>query len=222
MRGLASVQQTSLDIVSIRDGVVCLGTRSTARCYRAVLSVTGPPESLADESERVQPLLDRFALFLNALSQSGVLPPAALQILVLAQPADLSGHADRLQRRALALPERTAAEALADAAWYRSRGTRLGLLDRRAYVVIPAESTPESTTVPLVGKLFGNRDALEEAGAREVLDTRCAELADRLSRVGVLARRLEDAELVRLFHTCWSRRPDVRFEQDVRHSFGGV
>lgn len=45
MRGLASVQQTSLDIAWIRGGVVCLGTRGNP-CYRGILSAVGPPEAL--------------------------------------------------------------------------------------------------------------------------------------------------------------------------------
>ena len=44
MKTLASVQETSLDIVWIRRGVVCLGSRPADRCYRAVLAVEGPPK----------------------------------------------------------------------------------------------------------------------------------------------------------------------------------
>jgi len=80
MKKLASVQETSLDIGWIREGVVCLGSRPADRCYRAVLAVEGPPEAFADEVDRVQPLLDGFARFLNALGQTGVLPPAVLQV----------------------------------------------------------------------------------------------------------------------------------------------
>jgi hypothetical protein len=104
MTDLASVQETSLDIVWIRDPVVCPGNRSADRCYRAVLAVQGPPEAFAPEVERLQPLLDGFASFLSALGQPSTLPPAALQALVLADPTDLAEYPARLEHRARALP----------------------------------------------------------------------------------------------------------------------
>ncbi len=173
MKKLASVQETSLDIVWIRESVVCLGSRLADRCYRAVLAVEGPPEAFAQEVERVQPLLDGFARFLNALGQPGVLPRAVVQALVLAEPTDLTEYATRLEERASALPPHLAREALADAAWARQNGPGLGLLDRHAYVVVPAESVPGAR---LLGGLdsvrarlanwFGANPALDEAGAR--------------------------------------------------------
>ena len=223
MKGLASIQETSLDLVWIRDGVVCLGARPAERCYRAVLAVEGPPEAFAPEVERLQPLLDHFAGFLNALGQPGVLPPAALQALVLAEPADLAEYAARLEERAGGLPPGLAREALADAAWARHNGPALGLLDRRSYLVVPAESVPGADLLGRLGsarprfvRWFGAGPALDEAGARETLDVRCAELIERLARGGVRAERVDDARLVRLFHACWSRRRDERFERDVR------
>jgi hypothetical protein len=223
MRGLASVQETSLDIVFIRDGVVCLGHRQAERCYRAALAVEAPPEAFAPEIERVQPLLDGFARFLNALGQASALPPAALQALVLAEPADLAGYAARLEERAAALPPHLAREALADAGWARQEGQKLGLLDRRSHLVVPAESLPGAglasrlgSARPRLARWLGARPVLDGAAARQALDIRCAELIERLARAGVCAQRLDDPALARLFHACWSRRPDGRFEQDVR------
>lgn len=222
MTDLASIQDTSLDVVWIRNGVVCLGSRPSERCYRAVLAVQGPPEAFALEVERLQPLLDGFASFLNALAQPSTLPPA-LQALVLAEPADLAEYAARLERRASALPPHLAREALADAAWGRQTGPHLGLLERRGYLVVPAESVPSADMAGRFGsaprgfvRWFGSRPTLDEEGARRALETRCTELVQRLERGGVLAQRLDDRALVRLFHACWSRRRDGRFEQDVR------
>ena len=223
MRGLGSIQKTSLDLVWIRDGVVCLGARPAERCYRAVLTVEGPPEAFAPEVDRLQPLLDHFAGFLNALGQPGVLPPSILQALVLAEPADLSEYAARLKERAGVLPPGLAREALADAAWARHNGPALGLLDRRGYLVVPAEPVPGADLLGRLGsgrprfvRWFGAGPTLDEEGARQALDVRCAELIERLERGGVRAERLDDARLVRLFHACWSRGRDERFEQDVR------
>jgi hypothetical protein len=44
---LASIQETTLDVAWIRDGVICFGNRSAERCYRAVLTTEGPPEAFA-------------------------------------------------------------------------------------------------------------------------------------------------------------------------------
>ena len=116
MKPMASVQDTSVDVVWIRGCVVALGHRAADRCYRAALATEGPPEAFAREVERVQPLLAGFAGFLNALSQASVLPPSGLQVLVRAERADLSEYAARLEGRALALPRPLGREALEDAA----------------------------------------------------------------------------------------------------------
>jgi len=223
VRGLASVQTTTLDVAWVRDRVVCFGTRPDERLYRAVLAAEGPPEAFATEPERVQPLLDGHAGFLNALGQPGALGSAALQALVRAQPTDLAAYAARLQARAEALPPQLAREALADAAWARQKGPELGLLARRGYLVIPAESLPgedlgarlRPARSPLRG-WFGGRPPLDEAAARVALDTRCSGLLQHLGQRGVWAERLDDPGLVRLYYACWSRRRDGRFEQDLR------
>jgi hypothetical protein len=223
MRGLASVQDTSLDVVWIRDRVVCLGHRSSDRCYRSALAVEGPPEAFAQEAERVQPLLDGFAGFLNAFGQPSVGPPSAVQILVRAEPGDLSQYATRLETRAKELPRELAIQALADATWARQTGHVLGLLPRRAYLVIPAESLPGAdvagrlgTARSRLGRWFRAAPGPGETAARKSLDSRCSEVVERLARGGVLAERIDDAALTRLYQACWSRRRDIRFEQDLR------
>lgn len=225
--GLASLQETTLDLAWIRDGVVCLGNRQANQLYRAVLGVQGPPEAFAREVERIRPLLDGFASFLNALGQPGVVPPTALQALVLAEPTDLTDYAARLERRAAVLPPQLAREALADAAWAHQHGPGLGLLDRRGYLVVPAESLPSAEPFgglgavrPRLGRWFRPGGALDESGARAALEIRCAELIECLARGGVWAQRLDDAALAHLFHACWSRGRDRRFEQDMRTALG--
>src|SRR5436305_1926651 len=108
MNGLASVQETTLDVAWIRDGVMCLGTRRAERCYRAVLVAEGPPEAFAPESERSQGPLNAFASFLSAVDH-------ALQVLVLPRPASLDQYAEELETRSMMLPPALAAEARADA-----------------------------------------------------------------------------------------------------------
>jgi hypothetical protein len=223
MKTMASVQDTSLDVVWIRDGVVALGYRAADRCYRAVLAVEGPPEAFAAEADRVEPLVAGFAGFLNALSQASVLRPSGLQVLVRSERADLSEYAARLEQRALGLPVDLAREALTDAAWARNEGPGLDLLSRRAYLVIPAEALTGADLPAWLAKVasgparwFNVKSRLSEAEARQALDTRCAELAQRLEHSGVSASRLYDVGLTRLFQACWTARRNGRFEQDLQ------
>ena len=223
MKRMASVQDTSLDLVWIRDGVVALGYRAADRCYRAVLAVEGPPEAFAAEADRVEPLVAAFAGFLNALSQASVLPPSGLQVLVRSERTDLSEYAARLEQRALGLPVDLAREALADAAWARNEGPGLGLLPRRAYLVIPAEALAGADLASRLanvglrlGRLFNVNSRMSEGEARQALDTRCGELTERLKHSGVSASRLRDVGLTRLFQACWTVRRNGRFDQDLQ------
>jgi hypothetical protein len=203
MSGLASVQETALDIVWIRDGVTCLGTGRAERWYRAVLAVEGPPEAFAPEAERTAAPLNAFGGFLTALDH-------ALQVLVLPRPANLDQYAGTLESRAENLPPTLAAEARADARWAHQEGPGLGLLDRRAYVVVPAEDLAPAQVLGRVriasGRLVrsGRGGGPDEAAARRRLDERCAALTERLWRGGVWSERLDEAALASLLHTCWS------------------
>jgi hypothetical protein len=162
----------------------------------------GPPEAFAPESERAEGALGAFASFLSALEHP-------LQILVVPRPADLDGYAERLERRAKMLPPNLATHARADAQWAREAGPAMGLLERRAYVVVPAEEIGPDNAVERITslrRLFRRAEGPEsdESSARLRLDERCTALADRLWRGGVWSERLDDAALARLFHFCWS------------------
>ena len=157
MATLASIQETTLDVVWIRDGVVCFGSRPAEYCYRAV-----------------------------------------------------------------DLPPGLAASARADALWARQTGPDLGLLDRRAFLVLPAEALPDGDLIrrlgsarTRLGRLFGTASGTDEGSVRQVLDARCAEAIDMLAGAGIWAQRLDDPDLVRLFHSCWSRGQSARFDQDL-------
>ena len=215
MATLASIQETTLDVAWIRDGVICFGNRPAERCYRAVLTTEGPPEAFAVEADRVQPAVDAYASFLNGLAYP-------IQVLVRALPIDLASYARRLEDRAADLPSTLAASARADAVWARQTGPGLGLLDRRAFLVLPAEALPDGDLIrrlgsarTRLGRLFGTASGTDEGTAREVLDARCAEAIDMLAGAGIWAQRLDDPDLVRLFHSCWSRGQSARFDQDL-------
>src|SRR5207244_1523168 len=65
------------------------------------------------------------------------------------------------------------------------------------------------------GRWFGAASGTDEGTAREVLEARCAEAIDMLAGAGIWAQRLDDPDLVRLFHSCWSRGQSARFDQDL-------
>jgi len=203
VRAVASVQATTVDLLWIRNRVVCFGTARGERSYRAALAVEGPPEAFAAEPERSEPAVNAFAGFLNALGH-------AVQVLVVPRPASLDTYAARLEMRAAALPSPLASEALSDAHWARDEGPRLGLLERRAYLVVPAEDAAP-TRIPRslwvfrgLGRGREHETSVDELEARRRLDERCASLGDRLSRGGVWSERLDDFGLVRLVQACWS------------------
>ena len=169
--------------------MVCIGRRLSDRCYRGALAVEGPAEAFAQEIERVQPMLDGFAGFLNAFGQPSIGAPTTVQILVRAEPGDLSEYATRLEARAADLPPELASQAMADAAWARQTGPFLGLLPRHGYVVVPAESLPGAglaerlgTAGSRFGRWFGAGPELGESAAREILDSRCIDVGERLAR----------------------------------------
>jgi hypothetical protein len=173
--------------------------------------------------ERVQPVLEGFAGFLNAFGQSSIGAPAAVQIMVRAEPGNMLDYAARLEARARHVQETFAQHLLADAGWARQKGAGFGLLRRHGYVVIPAESLTGSdvagrlqTARSRFGRWFQGEPGLDETAARERLEVRCSELAERLVRAGVFAQRMDDPALTHLFQTCWSRRGDKRFEQDLQ------
>src|SRR6266511_1991759 len=97
------------------------------------------------------------------------------------------------------LPPTLAASARADAVWARQTGPGLGLLDRRAFLVLPAEALPDGDVIrrlgaarTRLGRLFGTASGPDAGAAREVLDARCAEAIDMLAGAGIWAQRLDD------------------------------
>jgi hypothetical protein len=84
--------------------------------------------------------------------------------------------------------------------------------------VLPAEALPDGDLIRRLGSAktrFGTASGTDEGSVRQVLDARCAEAIDMLAGAGIWARRLDDPDLVRLFHGCWSRGQSARFDQDL-------
>ncbi|HLZ27861.1 MAG TPA: hypothetical protein VKV73_11130 [Chloroflexota bacterium] len=205
----ASVQTARLGIATIRDGVVGL----VGGDYRAVLEVSGTASPSEDDA-RQEALLAGFATFLNGLSYP-------IQILVRASPVDLTRYAAGLEERGRqVLDGQLAALAHDHAAFVQGLARQRTLLERRFYVVVPAESCARAGWTRVFS---GVRHASEQRteprrdAARHQLTFRCDDLARQLTRCGLAVRRLADLELAQLYLACWSpeRARAQRFRQQL-------
>ncbi len=203
----ASVQTTRLGIDAIQDGVVALRGGE----YRAVLEVSGTASPLQDDV-REEALLAGFATFLNGLSYP-------IQILVRATPVDLSRYVMSLEERGRQLFDgQLAALAHDHAAFVQGLARQRTLLERRFYVVVPAETPPRARWAALVSGGTARREVepRREAAQRQLV-FRCDDLGRQLGRCGLTVRRLADLELAHLYLACWSpeRARAQRFRQQL-------
>lgn len=203
----ASVQTARLGIEAIQDGVVGL----VGGEYRAVLEVSGTASPSEDDA-RQEALLAGFATFLNALSYP-------IQILVRASPVDLTRYAASLEERGRQILDgQLAALAHDHAAFVQGLARQRTLLERRFYVVVPAESRARASWSRLRpgGSRASELEPRREA-ARHQLTFRCDDLGRQLTRCGLSVRRLADLELAQLYLACWSpeRARAQRFRQQL-------
>ena len=201
-----SVQTARVDLDGIAGGVVAL----TDGEYRAVLEVTGSSSALDDEA-RQEAALAGYAAFLNALN-------FPVQVLVRAVPVELGRYLAAIEERARRdLPGELAALAREHASFVQGLARRRTLLERRFYVVVPAQTTTARAGLAWRpgrrGSGAGGPVAAE--AAQRQLTFRCEEVTRQLMRCGLAARRLGDLELAQLFLACWSpeRARSQRFRQ---------
>jgi hypothetical protein len=203
----ASVQAVRLGIEAIQDGVVALAGGE----YRAVLEVGGTASPFEDDV-RQEALLAGFAVFLNALSYP-------IQILVRASPVDLTRYVAGVEERGRQLLDGQLAALASDhAAFVQGLARQRTLLERRVYVVVPAESAARAgwpSRLPGMGRALDEEPRRE--AARHQLTFRCDDVARQLARCGLAARRLADLELAHLYLACWSpeRARAQRFRQQL-------
>jgi hypothetical protein len=207
MRG-ASVQTVRLGIDSIQESVV--GLREGE--YRAVLEVSGTASPFEDDT-RQEALLASFGAFLNALAYP-------IQILVRASPVDLSRYVATVEERARHASEaQLVALAQDHAAFVQGLARQRTLLERRFYVVVPAESPPRTSLFKMWRprtRRVEEDEPRREAACRQLI-FRCDEVVRQLGRCGLSARRLGDLELAQLYLACWSpeRARAQRFRQQL-------
>ncbi|MGD9893043.1 MAG: hypothetical protein AB7N70_26890 [Dehalococcoidia bacterium] len=189
MTGTGSVQTAHLSLEEITDGVV----RLAGGQYRAVLEVGSVNFALQADGEQ-EATVASFAAFLNSLT-------FPVQILIRVLPIDLDGYLSELERRARALPPALAELARDHVLFLRRLARSRTLLERRFYLVVPAQATASMTRR---GWPFGRPSAeLGADAARRQLTFRCEEIERQLGRCGLTVRRLGDVELAQLFYACW-------------------
>jgi hypothetical protein len=203
----ASVQTARLGIEAIGEGVVELAGSE----YRAVLEVSGTASPFDDDA-RLEALMAGFGSFLNALSYP-------VQILVRATPVDLTRYVASLEERGRqSVDGQLALLARDHAAFIQGLARQRTLLERRFYVVVPAESTaPGSVWTRLRPGRDSVQDEPRRAAARRQLTFRCDDLTRQLGRCGLVVRRLADLELAHLYLACWApeRARAQRFRQQL-------
>ena len=192
-RRLASVQEIlpleeiSGDVVRLRGGD-----------YRSVLEASSVNFALKSEPEQ-EAILAGYRRFLNGLTYP-------LQVLVRVVPADIEGYLVGLGG-ARGGTETLRRLALDHEAFVRRIARERTLLDRRFFVVVPAEvDAAPGRAAPGWPRLgWPGRRGLQAQGqsdlarARRTLAFRCGEVAQGLGSFGVSTRRLGGEELAALW-----------------------
>jgi hypothetical protein len=185
------VQSSRLRLEAIEDGVV----RLAGPLFRAVLEISGAPPPLDDDVRR-EAVLAGYAGFLNSLN-------FPIQVLVRSVPVDLGRYLSGIEERAShALPDALTALARDHVAFVHGLARQRTLLERRLYLIVPAEAPATVSWWQLRRRRRGN--APERAAARRQLTLRCEEVARQLARCQVTVRRLDDTALAQLYLACWA------------------
>ena len=200
MKRRASTQATHVGLRSIQDGVVTLRDGQA----RAVLAVSSVNFGLIGAGEQ-EAVVASFAALLNGLT-------FPVQALVRVLPVDLERYVAELEAVAPQLSQPLAVLARDHALFLRRLTRHRALLERRFYLVVPADGkTTHRGWRRTRAAGAGDDDAVDTL---KQLTARCDELARGLSRCGLSAHRLDDVELAQLFHACWS--PDQARVQRLR------
>ncbi|MCL5107367.1 MAG: hypothetical protein M1401_00540 [Chloroflexi bacterium] len=206
-----SVQAQHVDLEAIDEGLVQL----TGGRHRAVLEVSGLNFGLLGENEQ-EAVIAGYAAFLNGLT-------FPTQVLVRVLPLNLEVYLAHLEQQALAQSsDQVIALARDHMGFLRRLARNRTLLERRFFVVVPADENP-----PDGRRLwpFATCHTVDRGvDARRQLTFRCEEVARQLGRCGLSARRLAGAELARLYFACWC--PELarlqRLERELEQYTGPV
>ena len=190
-----------LPLERVAGDVLCLrGGR-----HRALLEAGSVPLALMPEREQER-LLASYRAFLASLDYP-------LQVLVRAVPADVERYLAALAGSA-ARGGALARLGRDHAAFVRRLARERGLIERRRYVVVPAEEGGAVRLPPLSALPWPGRRRRPDAGpgrelerARRTLERRSEQVAAGLGACGVAARRLGGAEIAALWRELLGAEP---------------
>lgn len=202
MKRRASTQAAHVGLRAIQDSVVTLRDGQA----RAVLAVSSVNFGLIGAGEQ-EAVVASFAALLNGLT-------FPVQVLVRVLPVDLERYVAGLEGLAPQLSEPLAALARDHALFLRRLTRHRTLLERRFYLVVPADG--KAARRGWRPKRANPSDPDDPADTLKQLTARCDELVRGLSRCGLSAHRLDDVELAQLFHQCWA--PDQARVQRLRRA----
>lgn len=189
MIGHASIQDVHIRLDRIEDDILFL-VGGEARAVVAVSGVDFPHQGVAEQAA----LVAGFASFLNSLT-------FPVQILLRAVPLDVSRLVSDLEDRLNQLPPELTELGRDQSLFLRGLARERTLLDRQSFVVIP--SGDDTRLLQRRWWIRRRADAAALDAIRWQLRDRCEEVNRGLGRCGLIARRLESAELLRLFASCW-------------------
>jgi len=199
----AAIQTAHLRLEGIDDDVLSL----VGGQHRAVVEVGSINFGLQGEAEQ-EVVIAGFAAFLNGLT-------FPIQILVRVLPVDMEHYLGDLQERTRHLPDDLSDLARDYVTFLQRLARNRTLLERRFYLVIPAQSEPHSTRRRWPFSQTQPMESLD--GIRRQLIFRCEEIERQLGRSSLTARRLQSAELASLFYACWC--PDLSRVQRLQREF---
>lgn len=179
--------QARLRLKDIRDGIVVLH----GGYYRAVMEVGSVNLLLLDDTDQ-EGLIASFAAALNSWS-------FPVQVVIRVLPVDLDRYVSAMERRTAQLSGRLAELARDHRLHVRRLARSDALLDRRSYVIVPADG-PRRRWRWFGRGSNGHPQLLTEA-VRQQLNLRCREVQRGLSRCNLSARRLDTQELAELYYT---------------------
>ncbi len=185
--------QDLLPLEEIVDGVLCLRGGD----YRAVLQAQSVNFALKSEDEQ-EAVLAGYRAFLNGLSHP-------LQVLVRILPTNVEPYLAGFRGNVLARGNSEAIRRLArdHETFVRGLARERTLLERRFYVVVPAEEHDAAMSLAWPWKRTRRRhEERRVAVAAAQLNARCQEVTQGLLAFGVSSRRLESEALAELWAAC--------------------
>jgi hypothetical protein len=166
--------------------------------YRAVLEAGSVNVALRSEAEQ-EAIVAGYRAFLNALRYP-------IQVLVRVLPTDIEAYLAGL-RGAGTRGRPLARLALDHEAFVRRLARERTLLERRFYVVVPADGDGEQASHPaspatrlLPRRPWSTNGRRPESFAAQQLAVRCQEVSQGLAGFGVATRRLTDHEIAALWY----------------------